>query len=75
MKSLVRSFTGGAATFVLSAFLLAQPGGASTPVAEDLLPAGEPAPMFEGVRINNKPFSLEEELTRGPVLLVFWSIF
>jgi hypothetical protein len=40
-----------------------------------LLPAGQAAPKFEAVDLDGSPFSLEEELTRGPVFLVFWSIF
>jgi hypothetical protein len=59
----------------LGAFLLGPPAGALAADAGDLLPAGEAAPKFEAVDIDGQPFSLEEELSRGPVFLVFWSIF
>jgi hypothetical protein len=62
---------GGAALFLLL-FLVFLPAAAG---AEDLLQAGDPAPLFQGVDLEGKPFDLGEELSRGPVFLVFWSIF
>jgi peroxiredoxin len=38
------------------------------------IPAGEIAPQFESVDLNEKPFSLKEALAEGPVALVFWSL-
>ena len=47
-------------------------GGAET---AELLPAGEAAPAFEAVTIDGSPFVFEEEISGGPIFLVFWSIF
>lgn len=49
--------------------------GAAEPGAEGLLAVGSTAPDFEAVDIDGGPFVLSEALRRGPVLLVFWSIF
>ena len=49
--------------------------GASAAETGELLPVGSKAPAFTSVDIDGKPFVLEEELTKGPVFLVFWSIF
>ena len=67
-----------AAAGLLGLLLMASP--ASLKAADDikLLPVGQAAPMFEAVDLDGNPFSLKEELTRGPVFLVFlvfWSIF
>jgi len=59
----------------LGVFLLGPPADTLAADAADLLPAGEAAPKFEAVDIDGQPFSLEEELSRGAVFLVFWSIF
>ncbi|MDB4285447.1 hypothetical protein N9903_00895 [bacterium] len=60
---------------VLLVFSLVPFADAMAAGVEELLPAGAQAPLFEGVDIDGKPFSLEVELARGPVFLVFWSIF
>ena len=63
------------AALVLGAVLLASAGGALAAGAAELLPAGQAAPLFQGVDIDGQPYSLEEALSRGAVFLVFWSIF
>ena len=55
--------------------LLTSPANLKAADIGKLLPAGQAAPMFEAVDLDGNPFSLQEELTRGPVFLVFWSIF
>ncbi len=68
----------GAATVavgMLGLLLLASPANLKAADTGKLLPAGQAAPKFEAVDIDGNPFSLEEELTKGPVFLVFWSIF
>ena len=55
--------------------LLASPANLKAADAGKLLTAGQAAPKFETVDLDGSPFSLEEELTKGPVFLVFWSIF
>lgn len=39
------------------------------------LAVGTEAPEFASVDASGQPFSLAEETAKGPVLLVFWSIF
>ena len=59
-----------------AAILLSIPGRA--PAADppaDLLAAGTEAPLFETVSIDGTPYRFTEEIARGPVFLVFWSIF
>lgn len=59
-----------------AALLLAIPGRAAAADAPSpLLADGTEAPMFETVDIDGAPYGFAEELTRGPVFLVFWSIF
>jgi len=64
-----------AAAGLLCLLLLASPAALEAADIGTLLPAGQAAPMFEAVDLDGNPFSLKEELTKGPVLLVFWSIF
>ena len=77
MKSSVRflAITAMMLAACMGVFLFGPPAGALAADTGGLLPAGEAAPKFEGVDIGGQPFSLEEELSRGPVFLVFWSIF
>lgn len=76
-----RHLAAGAAALLCGALLSASPsvpkaGAASEPPPHiKLLPAGDTAPDFTGVDIDGKPFTFSEEYARGPVLLVFWSIF
>lgn len=74
---MTRTMRTGAAALALGGLLLASggPSAAEGAGAEKLLPVGSAAPKFEAVDIDGKPFSLEKELSGGPVLLVFWSIF
>lgn len=44
-------------------------------VEADLLPVGSPAPAFEAVDTEGRPFTLAEAVKEKPVLLVFWSLF
>lgn len=74
----MRTISTGAATVaagMLGLLLLTSPAGVKAADTGSLLPAGQEAPKFEAVDIDGNPFSLEEELTKGPVFLVFWSIF
>lgn len=41
----------------------------------EILAAGQTAPAFEAMDIDGRPFVLSEALEKGPVLLVFWSLF
>jgi len=71
-----RKVGAAAAAAVLAGALLLAPAVEGRAAGDgDLLAAGEKAPPIVGVDIDGKPFSLEEELARGPVFLVFWSIF
>jgi hypothetical protein len=59
-----------------AALLLAMPGSAAAADQPDgLLPTGIEAPRFESVDIDGNPYVLADDLARGPVFLVFWSIF
>jgi hypothetical protein len=60
---------------LIGLLLLAAPAAPKAADVGELLPAGQAAPMFEAVDLDGSPFSLKEELARGPVFLVFWSIF
>ena len=75
-KDIARSFGTVAAAAVLTGALLLAPGvEGQAAEGEGLLAAGVKAPPIEGVDMAGEAFSLEQELTRGPVFLVFWSIF
>ena len=64
------------AAAVLTGILLLVPAVDGRAAGDDgLLAAGVKVPPIVGVVLEGKPFSLEEELARGPVFLVFWSIF
>jgi len=63
------------AMILVLGLLLCLPAAAGAADAGELLPAGEAAPAFTAVTMEGKPFVLEEELTGGPIFLVFWSIF
>lgn len=43
-------------------------------VDAETLPVGSPAPAFESVDVDGKPFTLAEALQTRRVLLVFWSV-
>ena len=64
-----------AAAGLFGLLLLAAPAALKAADIGKLLPPGQAAPMFEAVDLDGSPFSLQEELARGPVFLVFWSIF
>jgi len=70
-----RSLALALALALWTAFLPAAPAGAAAEQGGDLIPVGEPAPAFEAVDIEGKPFTLQGALEQGPVLLAFWSIF
>lgn len=62
--------------WILGFFLLLSiPGLVESAVGVALLPTGAAAPAFEAVDIDGRHFELEKELSKGPVFLVFWSIF
>jgi hypothetical protein len=63
------------ASAALGMLLLAPAGTARAAGVEDLLPVGTAAPPFQAVDINGQPYSLEEDLSKGAVFLIFWSIF
>ena len=56
----------------LCLFPVMEAGAADEPA---LLSAGDAAPDFSMVDMDGNPFTLKEELAKGPVFLVFWSIF
>ena len=59
-----------------AALLLSIPGGAAAADGPaPLLADGSEAPLFETVSIDGAPYSFAEDLAKGPVFLVFWSIF
>lgn len=69
----MRTTLRAAAALVGAALLFA---AAPLPAVEaDLLPVGSPAPGFEAVDTDGKPFTLAEAIKEKPVLLVFWSLF
>lgn len=70
---MTRSLPRALAAALAACVLAAAPAAAATP--SELLPAGSPAPLFEAADVDGKPFVLAEALARGPVLLVFWSLF
>ena len=75
MKTIHFGGTAAVAAGILGLLLLALPANVKASDPGTLLPAGQTAPKFEAVDIDGNPFSLDEELTGGPILLVFWSIF
>lgn len=71
-----RTVGGAVAAAVLAGALLLAPAVDGLAAGDgELLAVGAKVPPLVGVDIEGKPFSLEEELARGPVFLVFWSIF
>jgi peroxiredoxin len=60
---------------LLGAWLVLAAAAPTAALDPETLPVGSPAPRFESVDPDGVPFSLDEALKEGPVLLVFWSLF
>jgi len=72
MPSPIRVAAGLALVVAFTSLVAIAPLHAADP---EMLPVGSTAPNFEAEDTEGQPFVLTETLKKGPVMLVFWSIF